>query len=88
MSTSPGPGTKEFSPETIEKKVYTVVEGLKEYLPMENDRNRLAFNLVNFKKGTGDSPEVSVKVSKLNFEGIAREAFTKLLVQKLEEAFK
>jgi len=88
MTTSNAPGTNEFPESSIEKKVYTIIESLNNYLPVANDRNRLAFNLVNYKKGMGDSPEISVKTSKLQIEGISSTELIKKIEDKLNEAFK
>ena len=70
MTTLPSPGTNEFPDDSVEKQVYNIVDGLKEYLPIMNDRNRLGFCLYKYMKGEGDSPEVIVKTNKLIVEGI------------------
>ena len=73
MTTLPSPGTNQFPDDSVEKQVYNIVDGLKEYLPIMNDRNRLGFCLYKYMKGEGDSPEVIVKTNKLIVEGITPE---------------
>jgi hypothetical protein len=70
MTTLPPPGTDQFPDDSVEKQVYNIVDGLKDYLPIMNDRNRLGFCLYKYMKGEGDSPEVIVKTNKLIVEGI------------------
>jgi hypothetical protein len=70
MSTLPPPTVKKSSDDSLESKVYTIVESLKNNIPIMNDRNRLGFGLYKFMKGEGDKPEVLVKTSKLNVKGI------------------
>ena len=79
MSTLPPPSVKKSSDDSLESKVYSVVENLKDYIPVMNDRNRLGFGLYKFIKGEGDKPEVLVKTSKLNVKGITLEK----LVEKI-----
>ena len=61
MSTLPPPSVKKSSGDSLESKVYTIVESLKDYIPVMNDRNRLGFGLYKFMKGEGDKPEILVK---------------------------
>ena len=70
MSTLPPPSVKKSSDDSLESKVYTIVESLKDYIPVMNDRNRLGFGLYKFMKGEGDKPEILVRTSKLNIKGI------------------
>lgn len=70
MSTLPPPSVKKSSGDSLESKVYTIVESLKEYIPVMNDRNRLGFGLYKFMKGEGDKPEILVRTSKLNIKSI------------------
>ncbi len=73
MTTLPSPGTNQFPDDSVEKQVYNIVDGLKEYLPIMNDRNRLGFCLYKYMQGEGDTPEVIVKTNKLVLEGITPE---------------
>ena len=45
MTSLPPAPTKGFSEDTLEKKVYTIVESFKENIPIVNDRNRLGYSL-------------------------------------------
>jgi hypothetical protein len=81
MSTKPGPVVKEFSEDTVEKKVYNLVDSLQEYIPIPNDRYRLGFGLYKYVLGDGDAPEVLVNSTKIRIEGIDK----KELAEKLTE---
>ncbi len=85
MSTLPPPATKRFSEDSLESQVYKIVEGLKEYLPVINDRNRLGFSLYLYKKGEGDKPEVLVKSLKLSVEKISLDELTSKIKSELEK---
>ncbi|GAB4288608.1 MAG: hypothetical protein Kow0098_06030 [Ignavibacteriaceae bacterium] len=83
MTTLPPPKTNYFPPDTLEKQVYNLVEELKDYLPIMNDRNRLGFSLFKFMKGEGDDPSVLVKTQKLTLNGITPEELAKKLSEGL-----
>lgn len=84
MTTLPAPGVKHYPENSLEKKCYNIVESLKEYIPVMNDRNRLGFNLYKFMKGEGDSPKVIVRNIKIKIEGISQED----LASKIDEALR
>ena len=81
MTSLPPPAVKIFSEETIEKKVYNIVEKLSKYLPVPNDRNRLGFCLYKFVTGEGDKPEILVRSTKIKIVEISKED----LAQKINE---
>lgn len=83
MATLPPPATKEFPPDSIEKKCYNIVEKLEENIPVPNDRNRLGFCLVKYMQGEGDPPEVLVKSTKIQLEGISQEELAAKLNEEL-----
>lgn len=85
MTTLPSPGTNQFPDDSVEKQVYNIVDGLKEYLPIMNDRNRLGFCLYKYMKGEGDSPEVIVKTNKLIVEGITPEELASKISNELDK---
>jgi len=85
MSTLPPPVTKKFFKDSLESQVYKIVEDLKEYLPVTNDRNRLGFCLYLYKKGEGDKPEVLVKSLKLSVEKISLDELTGKIKTELEK---
>lgn len=70
MSTLPPPDVQKSPDSSLEKKVYSIVESFKEYLPIANDRNRLGFNLYKYLKGEGDDPSIIVKNAKVQITGI------------------
>ncbi len=71
MTTLPPPGTREFPDSSLEKKVYSIVEALSEYIPVTNDKNRLGFGLYKFMKGEGDPPGVLLRSAKIKVTGIS-----------------
>jgi hypothetical protein len=81
MSTQPPPSTKKFPENSLEAKVYSIAESLKEFLPVPNDRNRLGYNLYLYLTGEGDNPEVVVNNLKLTIQNISKEE----LVLKIKE---
>jgi hypothetical protein len=85
MTTLTSPGTNKFPDSSVEKQVYNIVEDLKDYLPIMNDRNRLGFCLYKFIKGEGDSPEIVVKTNKLTIEGITAEELASKISTKLNQ---
>ncbi len=85
MTTLPPPSVTEFPENSLEKKVYTIVESFKENIPVMNDRYRLGFNLVKYLKGEGDPPEITVKNSKLSLENISEEELAKKIDIALKE---
>lgn len=85
MATKPPSPVKEFPEESLEKKVYAMVESLSENLPLMNDRNRLAFALLNYLNGTGDSPAITIRNNKLTLENINVSELESILEQKLSE---
>lgn len=85
MSTLPPPAVRKFSETTLEKKIYNIVESLKDYLPVTNDRNRLGFNLYKYMKGEGDHPSVIVKNAKVTITGISEKELVKKLTGEIEK---
>lgn len=84
MTTLPPPKVKPFPDDSLEKKVYNIIESFKEFLPIMNDRNRLAFSLYKYLKGEGDEPLIAVKTNKLKIVGISAEE----LANKIDEEIK
>ncbi|MCS7052651.1 MAG: hypothetical protein NZM09_02830 [Ignavibacterium sp.] len=82
MTTLPPPKTKEFPQDSLEKKVYNLVESFKDYIPITNDRYRLAFSLFKYLKGEGDEPLIAVKSNKLKLVNISE---TELAIKLAEE---
>jgi hypothetical protein len=72
MSTLPPPGIKEAAENTLEKKVYNMVERFDNYITLPNDRYRLAYNLIKFIRGEGDPPEILVNSTKIELVGITK----------------
>lgn len=73
MSSLPPMPHKEFPADSLEKQIYTMVDNLEVYIPIANDRNRLAYNLFKFMTGEGDVPLVSIKNSKIVLSDISVE---------------
>jgi len=85
MATLAPPSVKEFSENSLEKKVYSMVHSLKENLPIMNDRNRLSFALINYLNGKGDPPAITVRNNKLTLNNITAQDLSKVLETKLAE---
>jgi hypothetical protein len=85
MTTLPPPRVKEFPAESVEKKVYNVVENFAQYIPLPNDRNRLGYCLYKYLKGEGDEPKIALKSAKINIEGIKTNDLAKRLDEELSK---
>jgi hypothetical protein len=85
MTTLPPPGVNPAPDQSIEKKVYAIVDKYKDHLPVVNDRYRLGFTLYKFVKGEGDPPEVLVKSTKIRLEGISEAEFATKLSEELKK---
>ncbi len=85
MSTLQPPATKKYPEDSLEKKVYAIVEDLVDYLPVANDRNRVGFNLYKYMKGEGDVPEIIVKTNKLKIVGISEEELAAKITSAIEK---
>ena len=84
MATKPAAPVKPFPENSIEKQTYNLVESLKEFMPIDNDRNRLGYGLVKYLNGEGDAPEILLKSSKIRIEGIELSALAKKLSEGLK----
>jgi hypothetical protein len=71
MTTLAAPGMKPANPNSVEKKVYELVEKYKDNIPVTNDRYRLAYNLIKYLQGEGDIPEILVKSTKIELVNIS-----------------
>lgn len=85
MTTLPPPGVKKAPADSLESKVYTIVENFKEYIPLSNERNRLSYCLFKYLNGEGDEPKITLRTSKINFEGISFEELAKKLDEELKK---
>ncbi len=66
---------------SLEAKVYNIVNSLEEFLPIPNDRNRLSYDLIKQKRGEGDPTLIVLKKNKLTIKSISLESLT----QKIDE---
>jgi hypothetical protein len=73
---------RKFPEDSIEAKVYNLVESLSSNIPLPNDRNMLAFSLIKYLQGEGDNPSILVRSTKIRVEGISSEE----LAGKLDSA--
>jgi len=85
MGTLPLPATKPFPEDSLEKKVYNTVDKFKEYLPIENDRNRLGFALFKYVIGEGDEPSITLKSTKVKVEGITLQDLSKKIKIEIDK---
>ena len=85
MTTLPPPSVNTTPEQSIEKKVYAIVDKFKDHLPVLNDRYRLGFTLFKYVTGEGDPPEVLVKSTKIKVQGITLEEFAKKLSEEIQK---
>lgn len=85
MTTLPPPKVKKAAEDSLESKIYTMVENYKEYIPTPNDRNRLSFCLVKFVNGEGDEPKITLKNAKIGIAGISVTDLAKKLDDELNK---
>lgn len=85
MTTLPPPKVKKAPEDSLESKVYSMVESFKEYIPITNDRNRLSYCLLKYLNGEGDAPKILLKTSKINYDGISKEELAKKLDEELSK---
>lgn len=83
MTTLPPPAVKLFAENSLEKKVYNLVEKFSDNIPFANDRNRLGYCLFKYMKGEGDNPEILVNSTKIKITGITKEDLAKKLNEEL-----
>ncbi len=83
MSTLPPPFVKEFPADSLEKQVYSLVNSLAEFIPIDNDRNRLGYALFKYMIGEGDEPLITVKAAKVTLKGISAEDIAEKLAAGL-----
>lgn len=84
MATLPPSPTRSFPDDSLEKQVYNLVDKFAKNIPVENDRYRLGYTLYKYLTGEGDPPEVLVKSTKIQIDGMTREE----LAGKLTEGLK
>ncbi len=85
MTTLNPPATQKFPENSLERKVYQIVEDLSKYLPVANDRNRLGFALYKYMIGEGDHPKDLVSTTKVLIEGISSEELAKKITAEIEK---
>ncbi len=81
MATKAPSPVKTFPDTSLEKQVYSFVDSLAEFIPVDNDRNRLSYGLIKYLSGDGDAPEVLVQSTKVEIANISASE----LAQKLSE---
>lgn len=79
------PQVKKFPDDSLEKKIYNLVDKYSEHIPIANDRNRFAFSLFKYVKGEGDEPAVLVKSTKIQIKGISPEDLAGRIKTDLEK---
>lgn len=71
MTTLPPPSMKKSDENSLDKQVYNLVEELKDYITIPNDRYRLAYNLIKYLEGEADIPETLIKSTKVEYINIS-----------------
>ena len=85
MATLPPPKVKKAPEDSLEAKVYAMIENYKKYIPVPADRNRLSYCMLKYLNDEGDAPIITLKTSKIIFEGISREDLAKKLDEELKK---
>jgi len=85
MGTLPPPATKSFPEDSLEKRIYNLVDKFREFLPIENDRNRLGFALFKYVTNEGDEPSITLKSTKVKIEGISLQEFAKKITIEIDK---
>lgn len=85
MATKHAPAVKEFSEDSLEKKIYSFVDSLEDKIPLMNDRNRLSFALLNYVNEAGDPPLITIRNNKLTLQNTTKEELAKIIEEKLTE---
>ena len=83
MSTLQTPFIKLSAQDSLESKIYALIDDFKEFIPNDSDRYRLSYSLYKTKIGEGDSVLISLKKNKLVLNNISIEQ----LAKKIEEKF-
>jgi hypothetical protein len=83
MTTLPGPKTQDADPNSLEKKVYDIVEKFESNIPVPSDRYRLGYTLFKYMSGEGDSPEILVNSTKIQIEGMTKAELAASLNEEL-----
>jgi hypothetical protein len=83
MTTLPGPKTEKADPNSLEKKVYNIVEKFSNNIPLPNDRYRLGYTLFKYMSGEGDPPEILVNSTKIKIEGVTKAELAASLNEEL-----
>lgn len=83
MTTLPPPGTIPFPDDSIEKKIYVMVNKFEDYLPIPNDRNRLAFKILENLSEDGDDILTTIKNCKLKLDGLKETELAEKLSSEL-----
>jgi len=83
MSTLPGPKTQGADPNSLEKKIYNIVDKFASNIPVQNDRYRLGYTLFKYMSGEGDAPEILVNSTKIQIEGITKAELAASLNEEL-----
>lgn len=85
MTTLTPAGIREFPEDSLEKKIYSMVDSLDQYLPVPNDRNRLSYCLFKYIKGEGDAPAVLMRTQKLTINNISANELAAKLDAELDK---
>lgn len=83
MSTLPGPKTQKADPNSLERKVYDIVEKFENNIPVPNDRYRLGYTLFKYMSGEGDPPEILVNSTKIQIQGVTKAELAASLNEEL-----
>ncbi len=85
MGTLSTAGVKKAPEDSAESKIYNLVESFIDNIPIQNDRYRLAYSLLQTYQGKGDTPDIAVRTSKIKIENISMEKLITDISERLKQ---
>ena len=84
MATLQPPSENKFSENSIEKKIYNLIDSYQAYIPIQNDRYRLSYYLYKFLNNEGEPPLKSIEYSKIKIINIDKKSLALQIEKELE----
>ena len=85
VTTKPPPKIKEEDNSSTVKKIYSIVDGLEDVIPVMNDRYRLGFCLSRYYEGLADSTYEAIQSAKPWSCKIDLKELDKIITEKFKE---
>ncbi|TRZ51157.1 hypothetical protein D4R99_04780 [bacterium] len=85
MTTKPPAEVKPADENSLIKKIYTIIDEFKEFIPVDNDRNRLSFTLNLFFSKEIDSVENAIIQAQPRSSTLMYTELTKKITERFKE---